>query len=650
MANGPILWGGNSTANNLQNYLTSNSFIGSNSGQRNYLQTWYFFNQNPTTGIVTSLTSTGNRTTNTTFWGSSTTSLLSYVTSSPLRYTAMAQMALTGASGAQFVETPMFTLDVADIGKTINISLDYSTSGTFAAGDCTIQIINYSSTGTYQATITPSITNLPSTLSFFQASFTGTSTASDQYSIRFLSNNAALRTFNIDSIYVGPGQLAIGTPISAPIAYTPTAVGFGTVTNMSGFYTRVGDCMLLDIGFISGTVTATTATISLPSGLTIDTTKMTAQTAASAASVNVGSYVTGTTSATGIMLSATTTSTSVLYFGNTISTSGVGLPQNGSTVIGSSSLMSLQARIPIAQWSTQTTLGTSSTEFASNSSTSDANDTTSFVNGAAGSIVPSTLTATRTKRIQFAQPIQSTDNIQIEIQNAGTGPWLPLTTYNASAGISPLEIQNTIGYGIGYTIVSAQTSQIDITFGQYSYSSGATYGLAGTSWATANTAGTRWRIRRSSGIGVGELAPATVSSAGYVNGQSGWVAYTPTFQGFGTVTSVATWFRRIGDSMDVNCTFTSGTNTGVAAQISLPTGYAINTTKISSTNYTILVGTVTASSGITNIGIQVVSAFTTGVQFCAIASNNNTQLQGTNFTNNNSMTVSFVGLPIVGWS
>jgi hypothetical protein len=102
--------------------------------------------------------------------------------------------------------------------------------------------------------------------------------------------------------------------------------------------------------------------------------------------------------------------------------------------------------------------------------------------------------------------------------------------------------------------------------------------------------------------------------------------------------------------MDVNCTFTSGTNTGVAAQISLPTGYAINTTKISSTNYTILVGTVTASSGITNIGIQVVSAFTTGVQFCAIASNNNTQLQGTNFTNNNSMTVSFVGLPIVGWS
>jgi hypothetical protein len=274
------------------------------------------------------------------------------------------------------------------------------------------------------------------------------------------------------------------------------------------------------------------------------------------------------------------------------------------------------------------------------------------VNGAAGSVVPAALTATRTKRIQFTQAIQPTDNVQIEIQNAGTGQWLPLTTYNVSAGISPLEIQNTLGYGIGYTVVSAQTSQIDITFGQYSYSSGATYGLAGTSWATANTAGTRWRIRRSSGIGVGELAPATISSAGYVNGQSGWVAYTPTTQGFGTISNLTAYFNRVGDTMEIKLNFTMGTVTATTAAFSLPTGYTSDTTKVLSST-TEIAGVYAGGQTLAGYTLVDVGATTNLIYFGSIWANVVTIVtpgNGSSIFNNGIVCIATAKVPIVGWS
>lgn len=48
-----------------------------------------------------------------------------------------------------------------------------------------------------------------------------------------------------------------------------------------------------------------------------------------------------------------------------------------------------------------------------------------------------------------------------------------------------------------------------------------------------------------------------------------WVAYTPTFTGFGTVSGVSFYSRRVGDSLEVHGVFTSGTSTAVQAQITL---------------------------------------------------------------------------------
>lgn len=47
------------------------------------------------------------------------------------------------------------------------------------------------------------------------------------------------------------------------------------------------------------------------------------------------------------------------------------------------------------------------------------------------------------------------------------------------------------------------------------------------------------------------------------------VAYTPTFTGFGTATSISMWSRRVGDTLEIRGYFTTGTTTATEARISL---------------------------------------------------------------------------------
>ena len=55
---------------------------------------------------------------------------------------------------------------------------------------------------------------------------------------------------------------------------------------------------------------------------------------------------------------------------------------------------------------------------------------------------------------------------------------------------------------------------------------------------------------------------------------SGWTAWTPTFVGLGTPTSVDLKYQCSGSTFFYRGSFTTGTTTGVAASISLPTGYS----------------------------------------------------------------------------
>ena len=54
-----------------------------------------------------------------------------------------------------------------------------------------------------------------------------------------------------------------------------------------------------------------------------------------------------------------------------------------------------------------------------------------------------------------------------------------------------------------------------------------------------------------------------------------WEAYTPTTQGFGTVSSVDCWWRRVGSNYELSIDFNTGTNTATEAQVGLPNGKVV---------------------------------------------------------------------------
>lgn len=61
-----------------------------------------------------------------------------------------------------------------------------------------------------------------------------------------------------------------------------------------------------------------------------------------------------------------------------------------------------------------------------------------------------------------------------------------------------------------------------------------------------------------------------------------WTAYTPTFTGLGTVSSVSMLSRRVGDTLEIMGKFAVGTPTATEARITIGSGLTVDTTKVPS--------------------------------------------------------------------
>lgn len=76
--------------------------------------------------------------------------------------------------------------------------------------------------------------------------------------------------------------------------------------------------------------------------------------------------------------------------------------------------------------------------------------------------------------------------------------------------------------------------------------------------------------------------------------------FTPSSSAFGTISNVSYWTRRVGDSLEIIGSFTSGTLGSGNIMIQLPAGYTIDTAKLPSTANGTVVGTLSAASNGTN--------------------------------------------------
>jgi len=340
------------------------------------------------------------------------------------------------------------------------------------------------------------------------------------------------------NVVVGPGIQPQGAVVGPETVYPLTVGGsasaptLGTNTSQA-VYERIGDIMHIRYSLnqtTSGTAGSGTYLFSLPSGLTIDPSRLTAtyQGSVGLGAVGTAAFTDGTKNYTGY--AAVYNSTNLyLVVGNEVSTPSA-MGSTTYSLAGATYRLSFEARVPIAEWAGSGTvqLAQNDVEYASNgNATNTSSDTATFVYGPAGSLVPNGATGTTyTRGVKFQTPVQASDRLFLEV-NDGNG-WSPIETR-----LGAFSTQNATSYGARLLPVSGDTTRYNVVFSSGGYeSSGGSFGVNGAAWSGISSF--LWRVRKSSaGAAVG-FGLADTQSAGLVNPYttgSGVVysgTYTPT--------------------------------------------------------------------------------------------------------------------------
>jgi hypothetical protein len=285
--------------------------------------------------------------------GGSPTATITRTTSSPLRGTGSFLVTKDAANRQGEGTSYAFTIDSADQAKVLNISFDYAiASGTFVSGDS-------SDIRVYVYDVTNSVLIQPAPYTIQGGSsgnwkFTGTfQSASNSTSYRLIlhiaTTSTSAWTFKFDNVVVGPQITLLGALVTDWQGYTPTFTGLGTVSGTLAFWRRVGDSLEIKIETTSGTCTGVKARASLPSGLSIDSTKLSS--VSNTNIVGMGARNSSTGAGTLTIIIDTSTSTTEVFMGTDNATGNQQLSAlNGNVIFDNSQRLNFAAKIPILGW------------------------------------------------------------------------------------------------------------------------------------------------------------------------------------------------------------------------------------------------------------------------------------------------------------
>lgn len=436
-------------------------------------------------------------------------------TSSPIRGLVSAVFTKDAANRQGQGVAYAFTIPAVDKGKLVGINFDITPGGSYASSDMSVYVYDV----TNSALITPTAVSIPNNIGTFTTSFGLTAGTSYRLILHVASTNASAYTLKVDNVSVGYKPTPQGAVVEEWKSYTPTTTNFPTASAAQriGKYRRVGDSMEIQVTAEANSSVTGIIEISIPSGFTVDSSKI------------------PVTSAYGALGTAMASDIGNQYYISTViygsSTTVKILNNNGSGALAdywrvavpftwaSGDLLSLKATIPIAEWagSGVVNLAQNDVEYAWNSSTTTSDDTTSFGYGSVGiataSFAPSGTTAVA-KRVRFQTAIQDTDFLTLELYYGSK--WIPIAdtpfafAYNGAG--------DTI---FGAMFVGVNSTDVDVKF--------FSKGNSGTSWASV---GGKWRVRKTSaGAAVG-FGAATTTSSGLVDTQSQSFAGDKTLTGF----------------------------------------------------------------------------------------------------------------------
>lgn len=216
--------------------------------------------------------------------GGSPTTSISVSTTSPLSgYTSLLYTKPNDSSSHQGEGfSALFPCPSAYYASVLTVEFDYMVaSGTFAAGtdsaasDLTVWI--YDVTNSTIIPVTPyklmsSSTTIPG---HFKGTFQTSATGSSYRLIVHLgSTTTAAMTVKFDNFRVGPSPAVYGCPATDWTSYSPTLSSSSNVSTSTCWYRRTGDTIHVKGEIVwSGAGGGGTFTVSLPSGMSIDTNK-----------------------------------------------------------------------------------------------------------------------------------------------------------------------------------------------------------------------------------------------------------------------------------------------------------------------------------------------------------------------------------------
>ena len=283
----PVLWGPNNYANNLQNAeLTATGALLAYNGPKNYITYGNFENQLTTgwsLGTIGTLTN-GLPTGSPTFGSGASGNLsVAIVTSNQLAGTASLSYVSSAATTAgNMLASQAYTIDVEDQAKVLGFKFSYSAISNASNANWSGTSSNSFGVAVYDVTNSVFL-GVAGAFNIVQSSGTGIATGTFQTgtttaSIRFIVYNvnatSGAITLYFDSFQVGPQVTMQAPAMSDWISFTPTGAWTANVTYV-GKYRRVGDSYEFDYSITcSGAPTSATLILNLPSGITIDTTKL----------------------------------------------------------------------------------------------------------------------------------------------------------------------------------------------------------------------------------------------------------------------------------------------------------------------------------------------------------------------------------------
>jgi hypothetical protein len=430
--------------------------------------------------------------------------------------------------------------------------------------------------------IATSNVNIPYGSGSQQITFDATTSNSYRLCFHVAGTGTSAWTYKFDNVKVGPQEAIVAPALGDWQSYTTTTGLTGGTTTFTAYYRRVGDSLEMSvIANFASVFTGGTATFTLPSGLTIDTTKFTATPTAGSTLLGHGTIYDASTgdSYPCEVLYQTTTTVIIRVHQDDFGTGSNYVTYSGlSTTIpmtwANGDLIQFTARMPIANWSSNIQLANSRVEYASNSGMTDAADTTSFVNDPNGSPIPATTYAAgRLKRVRFKNPIQASDTLELQIKQDNTyNTWVPAGNYFRAAQ----DVVNNVNVDTGATLYTpVNSTDVDVYFGRYANNT--------NNWSASNTS--RWRVVKYS-----NAVPVEVQSHSYQESKNSSLTSWTTSGQYGDATSLTLQPGEYDLTASVTANLNGASMTTMTIGISTTsgnsgTGLAIDENRVDSTAF-----------------------------------------------------------------